>query len=98
MLYRIGYKRHAVIHGYDCNRAYKLQQLENILEERQKVIIDQQIEIEMWISGIKKSDIRQIFEHRYIDKMKWFEIAQLMEFDNEDVPRKRHDRYLEKKM
>jgi len=27
--------------------------------------------------------------------MKWFEIAHIMNYNNEDAPRKRHDRFLE---
>lgn len=98
MSYRIGYKRHAVIFGVDCNRSYKLNTLKKILEERKNAAAILVIEIEKWINNIKKSNIRQIFEHRYIDKMKWFEIAQIMDLDNEDVPRKRHDRYLRKNL
>lgn len=91
-----GYKRRLVIFGYDLSRSNKLHELEDILMERKAMIIIQQVEIEKFISTIEKSEIRQIFVHRYIDNMDWYQIAQTMGYNNEDTPRKRHDRFLEK--
>lgn len=91
-----GYKRHLVIFGYDLSRANKLHELEDILTEREAMIIIQQVEIEKYINTIKDSKIRQIFVHRYIENMDWHQVAQIMGYNNEDAPRKTHDRYLEK--
>lgn len=91
-----GYKRHLVIFGYDLSRANKLHELEDILVEREAMIIVQQVEIEKYISTIKDSKTRQIFVHRYIENMDWYQVAQIMGYNNEDTPRKTHDRYLEK--
>lgn len=91
-----GYKGHAVIRGYDYIRKHKIETLEKILQERHDKLLEEQTKIELFISSIKKSDLRRIFEYRYIDNMTWFEIAHEMKMNNEDVPRKRHDRYLEK--
>ena len=91
-----GYKIRLVIFGYDLSRSNKLHELEDILMERKAMIIIQQVEIEKFISTIEKSEIRQIFVHRYIDNMDWYQIAQTMGYNNEDTPRKRHDRFLEK--
>lgn len=93
-----GYKRHAVIHGYDCNRAYKLHTLEGILKERQEIIMKQEIEIEQWINSIEKSDIRQIFEHKYIDGMNWLQIQIEMKYRHEDTARKKHDKFLKENL
>lgn len=93
-----GYKRHLVIFGYDLSRANKLHELEDILVEREAMVIIQQVEIEKFISIIEKSEIRQIFVHRYIDNMDWYQIAQAMGYSGESVPRMRHDRYLEKNL
>lgn len=90
-----GYKRHAVIFGYDLNRSSKLNELKQVLVERDAQIIIDLVEIEKFISGIKESEIRQIFEHRYIDNMEWHQVAQKMGYSGESVPRMRHDRYLE---
>lgn len=92
-----GYKRHTVIYGFDVIRSNKLNQLRETLIIREAKALIQQTEIEEYINTIDKSDIRQIFEHRYIDNMDWYQIAQIMGYSGESVPRMRHDRYLEKK-
>ena len=91
-----GYKRHAVIFGFDLNRSSKLNELRSTLKIREAMIIVQQTEIEKYINTIEDSKTRQIFEHRYIDNMDWYQIAQVMGCNNEDAPRKKHDRFLEK--
>ena len=91
-----GYKRHAVIFGYDIIRDSKLKKLEKILQERYDKLLDMQTEIETYISSIEKSDIRQIFEHRYIDDMSWVQIQMAMGYNNEGTARIKHDRFLEK--
>lgn len=91
-----GYKRHAVIYGFNCNRSLKLQVLKEILEKRRDRLLDMQIEIEEWIDTISKSDIRQIFQHVYIDNMGWIQVQLAMGYQHEDKARKKHDRFLEK--
>src|SRR5574344_729362 len=91
-----GYKRHAVISGFDLIREKKLRELEVILMDREARIIIRQVEIEKYINTIEESKIRQIFEHRYIENMDWYQIAQIMNYNNEDAPRKMHDRFFEK--
>lgn len=91
-----GYKRHAVIFGYDIIRDSKLKKLEKILQERYDKLLDMQTEIETYISSIERSDIRQIFEHRYIDDMSWVQIQMAMGYNNEGTARIKHDRFLEK--
>lgn len=91
-----GYKRHAVIVGIDQIRLNKLNTLRNILKEREEIALKQKVEIEMFINSIDRSDIRQIFEYRYIDNLSWIEIQFMMSYRHEDTARKKHDRYLEK--
>lgn len=93
-----GYKRHAVIFGYDLNRSSKLNELKQVLVERDAMIIIQQVEIEKYINTIKDSCIRQIFEHRYIDNMNWYQIQTIMGYKHEDTARKKHDKYLEENL
>lgn len=93
-----GYKGHAVIYGVDCRRKYQLEKLESILQERRDRLLELQIEIEEWIDAIPKSDIRQIFQHVYIDNMGWIEVQLAMGYDHEDKARKKHDRFLEKNL
>lgn len=93
-----GYKGHAIIYGYDCNRAYKLDLLKIILKERYDKALQMQTDIETYINTIPCSDIRQIFEHRYIDNMNWYQIQIIMKYKHEDTARKKHDKYLEKNL
>ena len=93
-----GYKGKAVIYGYDCNRAYKLDLLKTTLHDRYDKCIQMQTEIEIYINSIEKSDIRQIFEHRYIDNMNWYQIQTAMGYKHEDTARRKHDRFLEKNL
>lgn len=90
-----GYKGHAVIYGYDCFRKYKLEKLEHVLKQRHDRLLDLQIEIEEWIDTIQDSNIRQIFEHRYIDNMSWVQVQIAMKYKHEDKARKKHDKFLE---
>ena len=93
-----GYKRHAVIFGFDFNRSSKLKELKQILVERKAMIIIQQTEIEKYINTIEDSALRQIFEHRYIDNMNWYQIQVAMKYDHEDKARKKHDKFLEENL
>lgn len=93
-----GYKGHAIIYGYDCNRAYKLDLLKLTLRERYNKALEMQNEIETYINTISKSDIRQIFEHRYIDNMNWIQIQITMGYKSESTARVKHDRFLEENL
>lgn len=93
-----GYKRHAVIFGYDLSRSNKLNELKQILVDRDAKIIIDLVEIEKYINTIEESDIRQIFEHRYIDNMNWYQIQTIMEYNHEDTARRKHDRFIEKNL
>ena len=91
-----GYKRHAVIRGYDYNRIDKLDELKQKLRERYDMALEQQIEIEHFIKEIPKSNMRQIFEYRYIDGFGWNQIQILMGYKHEDTARNKHDKFLKK--
>ena len=85
-----GYKHHAVIRGYDKKREHKI----DILQERHDTLLDIQIEVETFIDGIPKSNIRDIFTYRYIEGMNWVQVGHAMKSTAEAV-RKTHDRFLE---
>lgn len=90
-----GYKGRAVIRGIDQVRIYKLNKLKQVLQKRYDMCLEMQTEIEEYINNIEKSDIRQIFEYRYIDNMNWIQIGHIMQ-STQDAVRVKHDRYLEK--
>ena len=93
-----GYKRRAVITGYDYKVNDKLQKLKVILQKRYDKLMQMQIEIEEWISSIEKSDIRQIFELRYIENMRWYQVQMEMGYNSENTARMKHDKFLEKNL
>lgn len=93
-----GYKGHAVIRGIDYTRKHKLNKLEAVLQERYDMALQMQTDIETYINTIPKSNIRQIFEHRYIDNMNWIQIMHEMGYDAESTARVQHDRFLEKNL
>ena len=90
-----GYKRHAVISGYDIKRQHKLDTLEAILQEREDTLLDIQIEVETFIDTIPDSKIRKIFTYRYIDRMSWIQIQHKMKYNSDSKARVTHDRFLE---
>lgn len=96
MLYKMDINDMLSSFGVDQVRLNKLATLRNILKEREEIALEQRIQIEMFINNIGDSDIRQIFEYRYIDNMSWIEIQLEMKYKHEDTPRKKHDRYLKK--
>ncbi len=91
-----GYKRHAVITGVDYKRQGKINRLKKLMEQRKEEALNMQIKIEEFIGSIDDSRIRQIFEYRYYEGLKWFQIASMMKYKGESAPRMIHDRYLEK--
>lgn len=95
MLCKIGYKRHAIIHGVDLKRKDKISYLEYILNKRYQDLLEKQTEVEEALNSLD-SDIRQILEHRYIDNMSWIEIQIAMEYNSESKARMKHDRFFEK--
>ncbi len=93
-----GYKKHAIVKGIDYIRKHKLDKLEVVLQERHDKALQMQTDIETYINTIPKSDIRQIFEHRYIDNMNWLQIMHEMRYNEESTARKKHDRFLEENL
>ena len=93
-----GYKRHAVIFGYDLKRGNKLKELKETLAIREAMIIVQQTEIEKFINSIPDSATRQIFSHRYIENMNWYQIQINMGYRHEDTARKKLEKFIEENL
>lgn len=96
MLYKRDTNGRAVIYGYDYKRKEKLDVLIAILQERLDESLELQLEIENWINSINKSDLKQIFEFRYIENMSWIQIQIMMGYKSENTARMKHNRFLEK--
>lgn len=80
----------------------KMYTLKLKLEKFKKKLEMKEKEIEDYIEIIPFSEIRQIFRHRYIDRMNWVQVAHQMNSKyskrdySENSVRLKHDRYLEK--
>lgn len=66
------------------------------IAENLKKCFMQRNKILEYIQEIPESEIRQILYLRYMKGMSWQNIAFTVGYQDESVPRKRHDRYLEK--
>lgn len=93
-----GVNGRAIIYGVDIKRKVKLNKLKNKLNNFNDKIIDCKIEIEEFIEKIPSSKTRKIFRYRYFDNLAWFQIAHIMGYNDENAPRKNHDRFLEKNL
>lgn len=97
-----GYKRHMVIRGYDCERAYKLDLTIKKLEELRDRVEEEGNNIMKFISAIPKTEIRDIFSLRFFNGLQLFEVADVMndlyktDKYTDDNVRKKIDRYLKK--
>lgn len=52
--------------------------------------------INRFIESVRDSEIRMILTLRYIQNLSWKKIALTIHYQDESVPRKRHDRFLRK--
>lgn len=91
-----GVKGRAVIYGVDVKRKFKLKKYKEKLNDFRLKLCDANLEVEEFIQDISSSILRIIFRLRYLDGLQWFQIADKLGYNNEDVPRKKHDRFLKK--
>lgn len=78
----------------DEKRRIKIEQLKADLQKTKDKATDMYLQIEDYIGKIEDPSIQIIFAYRYIDGMTWDKIARKMGYQDESVPRKRHDRFL----
>jgi hypothetical protein len=76
---------------YEPKESDELQALIAKKEKRLKVIRQLVLDIEDFISNIQDSELRQIFEYRYIDGKLQLEIGSIMHIDRSRVSRKIHE-------
>lgn len=89
-------RRIGVVRGIEKNWSKRLERNKTNLQIFKLKLNEQQGDVENYINEIKKPAVRQIFEHRYLEAMEWYQIALEMGYSGESTPRMRHDRYLEK--
>lgn len=59
-----------------------------LLQERKERCNESMLKVEQFIDGIKDSELRQIFEYRYVDGMKLKDIAKIVNLDLSVVGKK----------
>lgn len=72
----------------------RISRLERILMNRLGKAESQQLEVEEFISSIRESRVRMIFEDRYIHGRSWQSISRRFGSNHESYARNIHDRYL----
>ncbi len=70
--------------------------LKQLIAENMKRCICELLRLEEFIRTIEEPDIRIIFKERYMKCRSWQSIATLLDLRDEQIPRRRHDRYLDK--
>lgn len=93
------YAKHSVLisgYGYDATNDGKKHKLIRDIKERLEALNIQFEAIQAFIRSIDDSEIRQIIEYRYIDGFSWQKIAFEMGEHDEQVPRRKHNKFLEK--
>ena len=73
-----------------CETAY----LEQLIAENMKRCICELLRLMEFINRLEDSDMRIIFRERYVRGKTWMQIAFLLGGYDEQVPRRRHDRFL----
>lgn len=83
------YTEHRVsVQMYEPVVADQIKRTIQIYKERQKKVEQQMLEIETFIDGIDDTEIRQIFELRFIEGRKLWEIAEKMNQDRSGIGKK----------
>lgn len=74
--------------------ATELAYLEQLLAEHMRRAICELLRLQRFIGEIPDSEMRLIFYYRYIKGLSWNAVAFRMGGHDEQIPRKKHDRYL----
>ncbi len=70
--------------------------LKQLIADNMKRAICELLRLEEFIRSIEDSDLRIIFKERYMKCKSWRSISLLLGDGDEQLPRRRHDRYLDK--
>ncbi len=74
--------------------ATELAYLEQLLAEHMQKAVCELLRLQKFINDIESSEIRLIFYYRYIKALSWNAIAFRMGGHDEQIPRKKHDRFM----
>ena len=76
--------------------AAQIADLKGLLDLNLKKCFYELNRINRFIESVEDSEIRMILTLRYTQNLSWRNIATTMNYQDESVPRKRHDRFLRK--
>ena len=74
--------------------ATEIAYLEKLIAKNMHRCVCELLGLQTFINGIASSEMRQIFTERYIKGRSWLTIAFLLGWNDEQMPRKRHDKFL----
>jgi hypothetical protein len=78
--------------GYASEIAY----LTDLIAQNMTRCICELLRVQSFINSIDDSELRIIFRERYIKGRSWLSIAFLLGYHDEQIPRRKHDRFLQK--
>lgn len=78
------------------NYAAQIADLKSLLDLNLKKCFYELNRVNRFISNVQNSEMRLILTLRYTQNLSWKNIAFTMNYQDESVPRKRHDRFLRK--
>ena len=76
--------------------AAQIADLKGLLDLNLKKCFNELNRINRFIESVEDSEMRMILTLRYTQNLSWRNIATTMNYQDESVPRKRHDRFLKK--
>ena len=76
--------------------ASEIAYLTDLIAQNMKRCICELLRLQTFLNSIDDSEIRIIFRERYIKGRNWLSIAFLLGYHDEQIPRKKHDRFIDK--
>lgn len=77
--------------------ASEIAYLTGLIAENMTRCICKLLKVQAFINEIDDSELRIIFKERYIKGRSWLSIAFLLGYHDEQVPRRKHDRFMQKR-
>lgn len=75
--------------------AIEIAYLTDLVAKNMKRCICELLRLQQFLNSIEDSEMRTIFRERYIKGRSWLSIAFLLGYHDEQLPRRKHDRFLQ---
>lgn len=83
-------------HDQNVDFNNELTLLTNILIDRQKKCLEEQVRLENFINNVESSEMRIILAYRYVNGLSWQQVAFSIGEHDESYVRKKHNAFLNK--